>query len=40
LTAYYGIEVQYFTQALKSVKGPGNIFDPKWEPLPNFAVDI
>ena len=42
LTPYYGLEVHNFTQALKSVKGPGNIFDldRKWEPLPNFAVDI
>jgi hypothetical protein len=42
LTPYYGLEVQNFIQAFKSVKEPGNIFDldPKWEPLPNFAVDI
>jgi hypothetical protein len=32
LTPYCGLEVQKLTQALKSVKGPGNTFDlnPKW----------
>jgi hypothetical protein len=32
LTPYCGLEVQKPTQALKSVKGPGNTFDlnPKW----------
>ena len=42
LTSYYGLEVQNFIQAFKSVKEPGNIFDldRKWKPLPNCAVDI
>jgi hypothetical protein len=46
LTPYCGLEVQKPTQALKSVKGPGNTFDlnPKWErTLPSliyFSWDI
>ena len=40
LTPCCGLEVQDPTQALKSVKGPGNTFDlnPKWErTLPSFG---
>jgi hypothetical protein len=46
LTLCYGLEVQNPTQALKSVKGPGNIFDlnHKWErtlaSFGNFSWDI
>ena len=46
LTLYCGLEVQKPTQALKSVKGPGNTFDwnPKWSrTLPSliyFSWDI
>jgi hypothetical protein len=46
LTLCCGLEVQNPTQALKSVKGPGNIFDlnPKWErtlaSFGNFSWDI
>jgi hypothetical protein len=46
LTPYCGLEVQKPTQALKSVKGPGNIFDlnSKWSrTLPSliyFSWDI
>jgi hypothetical protein len=46
LTPYCGLEVQKHTQALKSVKGPGNTFDlnPKWSrTLPSliyFSWDI
>jgi len=41
LTPCCGLEVQNPTQALKSVKGPGNTFDlnPEWEKrtLPSFG---
>jgi hypothetical protein len=46
LTPYCGLEVQKPTQALKSVKGPGNTLDlnPKWSrTLPSliyFSWDI
>jgi hypothetical protein len=46
LTLCCGLEVQNPTQALKSVKGPGNTFDisPKWErtlsSFDNFSWDI
>jgi hypothetical protein len=46
LTPYCGLEVQKPTQALKSVKGPGNTFDinHKWSrtlpPLTHFSWDI
>jgi hypothetical protein len=35
---YCGLEVQKPTQALKSVKGPGNTFDINHKFVKNFAV--